>query len=160
MNKKLIFGGIGLVAIGYALYKYFSVQSKLLMDYEYKIVNIKPIKISLTELTFDITIRFISKSDIEAEIQQIYLDVFAEGNPVGFVTENKPFIIPAKGSSDISLRFSFEPKKILSSVTNILLGAGQRKDLKFKLQGYATVKSGFIKKTLPISYENVVSAYI
>lgn len=160
MRLKPILFGAGVLGVGFALYRYFKMQSDLLKNYEYKIVGIKPIKVTLTELTFQITIRFISKSSIEATVKSIYLDIEVEGKNVGYVTEVKPFVIPANGSSDIPLTISFSPKSVFGNVVGILLNSSRQKDLNFKLSGNVEVKSGFVKTTIPISYADKVSAYL
>jgi AAA+ superfamily predicted ATPase len=85
MKKGWIFAGIGVGLLGFGLYKYFQIQAKLLKDYEYKIIKIKPVKFTLAEATFEIVIRFISKSNIEATIKSLYLDVIVEGVNVGYI---------------------------------------------------------------------------
>lgn len=159
MNWKPIAFGVGIAAVGYSLYKYFKLQADLLKNYEYKIVGVKPMKINLTELTVQLTIRFTSKSDIEATVQKIYFDIFAEGQNVGYVTEVKSFVLPAKGSSDIPIIISINPKKVLGNVVNVVLTGAKQKDLNFALDGYADIKSGFLKVTIPIKYQDKISAY-
>lgn len=159
MKKTLLFiGGIG--ALGYALYKYFKIQTDLLKNFEYKIVGIKIKKITKTELPFDLKIRFISKSSIDAKVSRIYLDVFVEGSNVGYVSENKEFLIPSNGSSDIDLAFSFNPQVILKNLSNIILSGLGKKDLAFGLKGFANVKSGFISTTIPIDYQTTIKDYL
>lgn len=159
MNWKPIVFGLGVAAVGFSIYKYFKLQADLLKNYDYKIVGVKPIKINLTELTIKVTIRFTSKSDIEATVQKIYFDIIAEGQNVGFVSEVKPFVLPAKGSSDIPIVISLNPKIVLGNVVNVVLSGAKKKDLNFKLDGYADIKSGFLKVTIPIKYEDKISAY-
>jgi len=159
MKKTLLVIG-GLSLLGVALYKYFKYQINLLQDYEWKISGFKIKKFSIAEINIDLGILFTSKADLETEVRKIYLDLFLEGKNVGYVTEQKPFIIPARGSHNIILDISVNPKKVITNITDILLNVGKRKDIKFKIDGYADIKSGIFKATLPIKYETTLKEYL
>lgn len=158
VKNILIIGGI--VGVGYAIYRYFKKQIGLITNYDYKIIGVRIKKLTKNEVVFDIKTRFFNKSKIEATINKIYLNVLVEGYDVGYITENKPFIIPSEGSSDIDLQISANPQFVLKNALGILLGGVKRKDLKFTIDGYANIKSGFISTTLPVKFSDIVSAYI
>lgn len=159
MKKALlIFGGLSL--LGYGLYRYFKKQTNLLLDYQWKVSGFRVIKFSITEISIDVSILFTSKADIEAKINKIYLDLFVEGKNVGFVSEVKSFILPAKGTTTIPLLISINPQAIFKNIFDVSLGVAKSKDLRFKLEGYANVKSGFISTTLPIKYETTIKEYM
>lgn len=160
MKKGWIYAGAGVGLLGIGLYVYFKIQAKLLKDYEYKIIKVKPVKFTLAEATFEIVIRFISKADIEAKIKSLYLDVYVEGNKVGYIQDNKEFIIPANGSADIPLTISFSPRNLLPNVINVILTGTAKKDLAFGMKGQVDVHSGFFKKVIKVDYKDVISAYI
>lgn len=151
---------VTLGAVGYATYYYFQKQSQILMDYEYKIIGFKIKKFSINEIALDIQIRFISKSKIEANVKELYLDIYLEDTKVGYVTENKGFVIPANGFSDIPLAFSFNPQLVLKNIVSLVIAGSQKKDLAFSIDGYANIQSGFISTTLPIKYSSTLKAYL
>lgn len=159
MKKVLLIVG-GVSVLGYGLYKYFKTQADLLSAFDYKIIGINIKKFSLTNIAMDLKIRFISKSKIEAKVNTIYLDLFLEGKNVGYIRETNPFIIPANGSSDISLYISVNPQFVLKNFTDILLGISKNKDIKFATKGFASIKSGFIGATVPIDYETSLKEYL
>jgi LEA14-like dessication related protein len=159
MKKALLIIG-GLSVLGFGVYKYFKIQADLLSKYEWKIAGIKILKFNLTELAMQLTIRFTSKADLEAKIENIYLDLFLEGKNVGFVTETKPFIIPANGSSDVKLSVSINPQAVLKNITDIVLGVSKNKDIKLGINGYAKIKSGLFSATLPIVVETSLKEYL
>ena len=70
----LILGGISL--LGFAIYRYFKYQVNLLTQYEWKISGIKVKKFSFNQIALDLSILFTSKSDLEAKVNKIYLDLF------------------------------------------------------------------------------------
>lgn len=162
MNKTLktilIVSGLG--AIGYLIYNYYRKQLGLLENYDYKIIGFKIKKVAKNNLVFDVKTRFFNKSKIEATIEKIFVKIIVEGADVGFLTENKPFLIPSQGSSDIDLQIALNPQDIAKNILGILFGGVQKKDIKFTMEGYANIRSGFVRTTLPIEYSDVVSSYI
>lgn len=162
MNKTLktilIVSGIG--AVGYLIYSYYRKQLGLLENYDYKIVGFKIKKIAKNDFVFDVKTRFFNKSKIEAVVEKIFIKIIIEGADVGFITENKSFLIPSQGSSDIDLQIAINPQDIAKNILGIVFGGVKRKDVKFTMDGYANIRSGFVSTTLPIKYSDVVSSYL
>lgn len=154
----LIFGGISL--LGFGLYRYFKKQAEILKDFTWKVTGFKLIKLTLNELSIDVSILFSSKADIEAKINKLYLDIYVQDKNVGFVEEVKSFIIPANGSTNIPLHISINPQSVFKNLFDVSLGVAKSKDLKFKLDGYANIKSGFISTTIPVVYETTIKEYL
>lgn len=159
MKKALLIAG-GIGVLGFGLYQYFRYQTKKLLEFTWKFSGIKVNKFNLNELNLVLTMRFFSKADIEAKINRLYLDLYLNNTKVGYVIEDKPFIIPARGSSDISLNISINPKYVLSNIIDLTLGSASQKDILFKFDGFANIKSGFISTTLPIKYETSLRQYL
>jgi hypothetical protein len=158
MKKALLWVG-GLSVLGYGLYRYFKYQLNQLLKYTWKLETVKNIKFGKDNISWNFSILFTSQSDIEAEIEKLYLDLYLGGANVGFVEQQKGFIIPARGSSSIPLFTSINPKAILGNAINFALEFSRYKDMKFTIDGYAKIKSGFLRTTLPIKYETTVREY-
>ena len=154
----LIIGGLGL--LGFGLYRFFKVQTKALLDFTWKISKVSIVSLTKTELSMDVTFLFTSKADIEAKITRLYLDIYLNGQNMGFISENKEFVLPAHGSSSVPLHISINPQAILRDLINLVLGFVKDKDFMLKLKGFANVKSGFIATTLPIEYETSIREYL
>jgi hypothetical protein len=159
MKKLLLIVG-GLSVLGYGLYRYFKTQGDLLNKFTWKVSGFKIINLSLTELSANVDFLFTSVSDIEAKVEKLYLDLYINNVNVGFVSEDKSFIIPARGSSTIPIHVSINPKVVLSNLIDLTFGSAKNKDVMFKLNGFANVKSGFISTTLPITYETSIKQYL
>lgn len=157
--KKILLYGAGIGVIGFALYKYFMKQKDLLLDYSWELSGFKITKATPTEVIIVFSMKFISKADIEAKVNSVYLDVYLDGKSVGYVTEQKPFILPAKGHSFIDLNITFNPKLIFQNVIDFTLGILQKKDINIELKGYADIQSSFIKTTLPLEYKTTFKEY-
>lgn len=158
--KKVILYGAGLGLLGLTLYRYFMLQQNLLKNFTYRIVGFNFAKVTLDEITFSLRIKFMSTADLEAKIYSVFLDVYVEDKPVGYISNDKPFIVPAKGSSYIDLTFSFSPRLILRNILNVAIGGLGNKDLKFSFDGYAKVRSGWLRTTLPIKYSTTLKEYL
>jgi LEA14-like dessication related protein len=158
LKTILIISGVG--AIAYLGYRYFQKQIGLLENYDYKIIGFKIKNLSKSNLVFDIKTRFFNKSKIEATIEKIFVKIIIEGSDVGYITENKSFLIPAQGSSDIDLQIAINPQDIAKNILGIVFGGVKKKDINFTMDGYANIRSGFVRTTLPIKYSDVVSSYL
>jgi hypothetical protein len=159
MKKTLlILGGLGV--LGFGLYKYYKYQFKKLMDFEWAFSGIKIKKFSLSELNLVLTIRFTNKADVEAKVEKLYLDLFLMGVKVGYLAEDRPFILPARGTTDIPLDISINPQIIFKNIIDVTSGIGKNKDVMFKFDGFANIKSGFVSTTLPIKYETSIKQYL
>jgi LEA14-like dessication related protein len=153
----IIIGGVAFLG---GLFLYMRRQFKLLAEYDYKIVGFKFRKLSGTQVTFDVTTRIFNKSNIEATVKKIYLEIFVQNTKVGFVTQEGQWNIPAKGSTDIQMKITVNPQLLLKNAAAVILSGAKQKDLNFTLQGYANVSSGFLSTTIPITYSDKVSAYL
>jgi LEA14-like dessication related protein len=159
MKKALlIIGGLGL--LGFGLYKYFKKQVDLISQFTWKIVSVKNVKISLSEFSMDITFLFTSIADLEAKIEKLYLDLYLQNTNVGFISDDRGFVIPAKGTSLVPLHISINPQSIFKNLIDVTLGVGREKDVRFKFSGFAKIKSGFLSTTLPIKYETSIREYL
>lgn len=159
MKKTILYIACFSILAG-TVYWYFKVQTALLKDFSYKIIGFGIQNITRNNLSFTLKFRFINQSSIEATVKKLYSDVYIEGKNVGFITESKEFIIPAKGSSDIDLYFSVQLNNVIYNLPDLIGAILTNKDLKFALKGTVTVKSGFIKTTIPIEYDNTVKKYL
>ena len=158
MKKSvLVLGGVGL--LGGLLYWYFKRQANLLQQYSVDIVGVKFNTISTNNVNMVISVKLTNVADIEAKVNKMYMDVAIEGKNAGYVINEKPFSIPAKGYNYIVLNIAFNPKLILTNILGITLGVAQNKDIKIDLNGYANISSGFLSTTLPIKYSTTLKEY-
>lgn len=158
--KKVLLYGAGLGVLGFALYRYFALQQDLLKKFSYRIVGFNFAKVTIEEITVSLRIKFISNADLEAKIENVFLDVYVEGNAVGYISNDVPFVVPAHGSSYIDLTFSFSPRLILRNVVNVALAGIGNKNMRFSFDGYAKVKSGWLRTTLPVKYTTTLQEYL
>lgn len=149
-----IFAGVGLFA--YSLYAYVKRQKNLLEQFTYKITDFSLDTFNLQMIKGKIKVLFVSLSDIEVTVQEFYLDFYFNGERVGYLEDVTAFIIPARGRTEIPFEYSLNPQLIFPNITDILAYTLKSKDASIAVKGYATLKSGFVKATLPINYSTTI----
>jgi hypothetical protein len=87
---------------------------------------------------------------LEFIIEEFILKVYINGQEAGYVNDITTSLIPANGYSDIPFEFSINPQYLLNDVSDILAYTLKQKDAIITLNGYVSVKSGFVKATVPI----------
>lgn len=155
MNKLrpvLIFSGVAI--IGYALYKYYQKQIGFLKDVTYDIIGLRVKKVSLTEVSLDITTRVYNASNVEATVKEMYLDVFVNGIRVGNINEIKDILVLPQRSTDVSFNFAFNPTIIGKNIVDLATFTIGAKDVVIDVKGYIKVKSSFIQTVIPFEYNN------
>ena len=153
MNKAKVVGLLILAGLGLATYgviNYFKQQANLLKEFTWKITSFQLDTITLQEVKGNIVIRFSSISNLEFIIEQFILDVYINGQKSGYVNDITQSLIPANGYSDIPIAFTINPQYLFSDATDVLAYTLKQKDAIITLNGYASVKSGFISATIPI----------
>lgn len=153
MAKKAVLGVAilgGVSIIGYSIYSFYRKQMLLLKDFKWKIYGLKISDVKSNLLKGIIDFRFDSVSDIEITIKSFYLDLYLNGEYIGYINETKENVIPARGYNVLSFEFSINPQYIVSDITDILVISSKIKDAMIGLEGFIQLKSGFVSATAPI----------
>lgn len=155
MSNKLVsniglIGGIGL--LGYGVFAYIKRQKKLLEDFEYKILGGKILSVDFDNVSLELRIQFINKSDVEIVVNSFDLDFSINDVQIGKLTDTDSFVVAAKGNSEIPMRIDFNPTIVLNNVLDIINISTESKDYFFSAKGSADIRSSFIKTKVPIDY--------
>lgn len=161
MNKKAIIitsaivGGVGIFA--YSIYRYIKVQTSLLKKFSYTILDFGIQQFDNQLIKGVLKVLFTNTSDVEIVIEEFYLDFYFDGNNVGYLTDTNRFVIPANGSAPISFEYNLNPQLIIGNLTDMFAYYIGENDAYIEIVGYVSVKSGFLRVTLPVSYGTMVS---
>jgi LEA14-like dessication related protein len=158
-NWKTITAIALLIASAGGLLWYYRRQKKLLLDYDRKLIGLKIVQLSADKTVINFIIRFTNKSDIEATINRMYSDLYVNDVYVGYLSDTRPMIIPAKGYSDIEAQISFSPILVLKNILTILLSSASLSTIRYKLKGYASIKSGLVSVSVPFEYEGTLKDF-
>lgn len=163
MKAKYIVTTLAVLTVGgisYAAYRYFSKEKKLLDEYEIKPIAFKIITADQDNVVVDFTMRFTNKSSIEATLKRLYSDIYLNEVFIGIVINDNAALIPAKGSGDIKLRVSFNPKVILKNIVDLLLISVALKDVAYRMKGYVELQSGFVPISVPFEDSGKLSDFL
>ncbi len=149
----------GLGVIGFGIYRYFKKQVDLLTDFEWSVIKLDFDTVSPNLLKGKVVFRFTNKSDIELTITKFYLDLYLNGEYIGWLEDKNEFVIPARGFSDIPIGFSVNPQLVVKNVVDIVVLASKLKDAVFSFDGAASVRSGFVSTSVKIKCDCSVKNY-
>jgi LEA14-like dessication related protein len=147
----LVISGLGVIA--YAIYTYYQKQVNIVKDIQYDIKSVQIADYSFQKVSLDITSRIYNASNVSATITAIYLDVFLDGVNVGNINEVKNIVILPANSSDVVVRFAFNPQTVLGNIIKFITEGAAAQDVKINLQGYVSAQMNFIQTTVPFTYD-------
>lgn len=147
-----IIGGAGI--IGYALYRYYLKQIDFVKDIQYQITGLRVLSISADRVSLEILAKIYNASNVQAVVEQMFLEVKMNGIKVGEVNEIKEISIEPSKSSDISFVFNFNPRLLGQNALNLITLTLAAKDIILEVTGFVKVRSNFIKATIPFEYRN------
>jgi hypothetical protein len=153
-----ILGGLG--AFVYAFYAYAKKQAALLDNFSWKMQGVSFDSYDLQSVKGKVEILFTSQSDVEVQIQKFIMNFYFNGQQVGYVEDATAFIIPARGTAPISFAFTLNPQLVFGNITDIISYAVQKNDAAISLRGFASIKSGFVSATLPITYDSTLNCIL
>jgi hypothetical protein len=157
LRNIVILTGLGI--IGYAIYNFYRLQIEFIKNIDYRISKIKVINLSLELLTIEVTVTVYNKSNIDAVIKEMYLDLFLNGVLIGNVQEKTDIEIKSLQSSSVSFRYNVIPSQIFKNITNIINLTLEIKDAIITANGFAKLESGIIKATIPFEYKKSVKEF-
>jgi LEA14-like dessication related protein len=158
LKAILVFSGLGI--IGYSLYRYYNKQITFLKDITYQVVGVKIVKIATDNISLDITNRIYNASNVEATVTEMYLDFYLNNVLIGNVNEAKDLVILPLKTTDVTYRFTFNPKLVVKNLVSVVTFAVSAKDMTFEARGYAKIKSGFVQTTIPFEYKNNLKSFL
>jgi LEA14-like dessication related protein len=154
MKKALIFVGIAGAVTGIVFY--YKKQIAMLEDFDYKIIGFKVDHVKEEDALIYITFRVFNKSKLQAVITDLNLDVLLDQVKIASIEEARQILVPANGYSDVEIKVAFSPKNIGQNIVNLAIGFAGKMDTFIQLNGYMKLKAGFIKTSVPFSYNTSV----
>jgi LEA14-like dessication related protein len=159
-NLKPIFYVTGIGLIVYAIYRYYQNQVGLIKNIDYKISGIRIVNLKKDSVSFDITATIYNATNVEATVEEVYLDFSINGIKVGNIQEGGMIVIKPLGTTNVTYRFSFDPRIVLGNVVNLVTFSVKAKDVNFDATGYVKLKSAFVGYTVPFSYKGNLGEYL
>lgn len=154
-TKKIAFLALGAVAAGLAGHFVVSNYRKA-TDFDFDFKGFIPTQADLFSANPKIagraTMGILNKSDIKAEIKDIDIQVFSQGARLGSISQPGLVVIPAKGTFNLTVEVSADPKSIADNWRTLLSTYIASKNIPMDFVGKLKVKTllGFVK--IPIRY--------
>lgn len=158
LGTGIILGVVAAAGVGVGYY--YLRQITLLKTLKYEMIGFNPGDITADMTTAVITIRITSNSTINAQVNDLYIDVTINGTRLGTIEDKSPFVIPAKGYSDVNLSIAFSPKIIFANAVSLLTDYTGTQDFAINLNGYVNIKSAFISVSVPFVYATSLKQYL
>jgi LEA14-like dessication related protein len=155
MNKYspfFIVGGISI--IGYALYRYYLKQIDFVKDIQYQITGVNVLSIDASRVSLEILSKIYNASNVEASVEQMFLEVKMNGIKVAEINEMKDINIQPSKFTDISFVLNFNPRLLGQNLLNLITLTIGAKDIFLDITGFVKVKSGVIRASIPFKYQN------
>lgn len=137
-------------------------QATKIVDSDVQVTSLKLISLEKSVITIEVTIVATNNSNVSATLQEIYLDVLFQDKKVGTVnfiadtTSADPaingFIAAKSKTAPIPILVNVNVDEIVGNIFGMLFGTVQSKNIKVKLDGFATIKKGMISVNIPIDY--------
>ncbi|HEX4851995.1 MAG TPA: hypothetical protein VFV08_14370 [Puia sp.] len=152
---------------------YYMHQVKLLQSsLSYEPIGITIDKLDQAETILHLKVRIGNKSNLEAELQSMLVNVLLNNNQVAVVelasndltqdTTNfnsnggAPNILPAKGYSDIGLKVTIYPDQLEQDALKLVMSIFNNPNVKISSNGYMKIKAGFIRTTFKFAYDTTL----
>lgn len=154
MKGVIIIGSVVIVAGG--AYYFYSQQIKKLKAMTYQFLKVAMTSFDKNVANLTVSLMVTSTSTLEAQITDLNLDIYFNNVKVGTVNEQKPIIIPAKGTSIVDLKVSIPISSIATNALGLAQSYFNEKNGAVKISGNAKVKSAFIVTTVPFEYDTTL----
>lgn len=142
-NKKiaLAFVGLGIIGIGYYLYK----QSKKLMNFCLSFKKAKINNISPTNVDITVIMGFENKSDLDVVASNQNYEVLINGISVTTIKSEKPILLKPKQVSEFPVNVFFNPMQLKGKAIGLVKDLASNKEgVKISFKGSLGVKSGVL----------------
>lgn len=145
---------VGVAALGFGIYKYYSYQLGLAMQYCYKIVNAKILSAKKDNITIQLFLKIQNKSSFALNLKGYDLNVFLNTKKIANIKSDKPEVLANNAVSDLTLMISFNPSKFFNAnfIKSLLLFfLIDKSKIVIDIQGSFQAKMNFIGINLPVN---------
>jgi LEA14-like dessication related protein len=158
VSNKVKYGAIlgGTLLIVYGVYKYIKVQSNLLKDFDYRIKDFFIDTLNFNDISGTLIVEFHNKSNVQLLLTNFVVDFYINGAYVGFVEDANEFSLRPNSKTDLELQYYLDPNSIYENTDDIFNLVFSNYNATIQAKGYAKIKSGFIRATLPIDYSTTI----
>jgi hypothetical protein len=154
---------LGLLGVSGVVVYYYERQAQLLKELTFQLISFNVIGASDDLVKTQFTMRIFSKSTLDANVNNLALDVYINGIKLATATSD-PFVIPAivksttpgvpdlPGYSDVAMKVDFSPKLLVGNLAGLLVGITSMQDFTIHIIGYVEIQEAFLRISVPVDY--------
>ena len=152
LGVRSILSAVGVVALGYGAYRYYSLQTDILKDADISVVGVNIKDHSLKNVTIGVKAKIVNNSEYSFILRNYDISIFMDNVYAGNIkNSNIDQKINGKGeSSIIEFDFSFDPSQlkinVLSAIQNLLSKKG---NTLISFNGSVGIRKGVIFLDIP-----------
>lgn len=120
--KPNFFNALGVAVLLYKAWGYFKNQGRLLSQWDYNVKGLKILNITGSYMDLELSLDIVNKSNINAVVTDIDLDVFVDGKLLGRAQSTDLFFFKPYGTTNIKIRFRTNSANILTAAKSALTG--------------------------------------
>ena len=154
--KKLFFGLVG-IAVVTPIAFYIQRQYALSKGINIDIADFNIKDFSKQNLVGNLMLSIENTTELDIDITDIYIDVFLNEFKIGHIKnarENQTVLGKTSNNVILSYDIPFSNTMTLSDIAKMVTGYFTGKDIKLSINGNVSVKSSFVKKTIPIEWND------
>ena len=156
--KPNFFNAVGVAVLLYKAWAYFKNQGRLLSKWNYDVKGMRILNVTGSFMDLELSLDVINKSNINAIVTDIDLDVFVDGKLLGRAQSTDLFFFQPYGTTNIKIRFRTSSGSIYTAAKAALTGGV---NMPIRLTGgmqLETLKGVYIP--VPINFTQPLSYFI
>jgi len=156
--KPNFFNAMGVAFLLYRAWAYFKNQGRLLSQWDYQVKGLRILNITGSYMDLELSLDVINKSNINAMVTDIDLDVYVDGRLLGRAQSTDLFFFQPYGTTNLRIRFRTGTGNLVTAAKAALTGGV---NMPIRLTGgmkLETLKGVFVP--VPINFTQPLSYFI
>lgn len=156
--KPNFFNALGVAFLLYRAWAYFKNQGRLLSQWDYQVKGLRILNITGSYMDLELSLDVINRSNINAMVTDIDLDVYVDGRLLGRAQSTDLFFFQPYGTTNLRIRFRTSSGNLVTAAKGALTGGV---NMPIRLTGgmkLETLKGVFVP--VPINFTQPLSYFI
>lgn len=156
--KPNFFNAMGVAFLLYRAWAYFKNQGRLLSQWDYQVKGLRILNITGSYMDLELSLDIINRSNINAMVTDIDLDVYVDGRLLGRAQSADLFFFQPYGTTNLRIRFRTSSGNVVTAAKAALTGGV---NMPIRLTGgmkLETLKGVFVP--VPINFTQPLSYFI
>lgn len=156
--KPNFFNAMGVAFLLYRAWAYFKNQGRLLSQWDYQVKGLRILNITGSYMDLELSLDIINRSNINAMVTDIDLDVYVDGRLLGRAQSTDLFFFQPYGTTNLRIKFRTSSGNVVTAAKAAITGGV---NMPIRLTGgmkLETLKGVFVP--VPINFTQPLSYFI